>query len=187
MLTIGGNDIGFGDVVSQCFALGLRDPLGCRDAITKARTIIGDPTEDGLAFKTKEVFDAIEDQLTALGRRNVQIVLVGYPNLLLPDSADTYDLHGCIDTEPGEPCFKYGTYPAGKEILETAREMTQVQKRAAWKWSLAHPSISRPAASVRYVSSIPERFRWHEPDAHASAKNPQRWINEFFETSYIEA
>ena len=56
MLTIGGNDIGFGQVAEKCLAEFRRTPEGCKQAIENAREIIRDPGAEGLKARTKEVF-----------------------------------------------------------------------------------------------------------------------------------
>lgn len=52
LFSIGGNDIGFSDIVSQCFALGLRDVDGCRDKVETAATL----SNDALPARLDNVF-----------------------------------------------------------------------------------------------------------------------------------
>ena len=180
MLTIGGNDIGFGDVVIECFVIGLRHPLDCKEKVEKARSIIRDPGARGLKARTKAVFDAIALKLDSMHRYDVDIILVSYPNLLLPNSATEYVLHECRN--PFLPCVQPVEYEAGAEILETARELAKVQREAVAEWNHSRPPRPSVVPRSRYIGSIQIRFRQHEPDPSVLSKNNKRWINEFGET-----
>ena len=85
------------------------------------------------------------------GRQNVQIVLVGYPNLLTPATRQYYVLREC---RWGEwfSCEEFVDYNAGEEILRTARVMADVQKKAVDNWNKSHPQIT---PKTRYIDSIP--------------------------------
>ena len=71
-LTTGGNDVGFSDVVKQCFAPVLRDADGCRAALDKAKSSLAKAAADAQQ-KLEEL---------AILMPEAKIVLVGYPNLL---------------------------------------------------------------------------------------------------------
>lgn len=156
MLTAGGNDVNFGDVVKQCFAVGLRDAAGCRDAIEIARDMIADPSKDGMGARTRQLFTIIETRLRELGRQDIDIVLVGYPNLVLPDSDVNYTIHGCLEWD-GLNCKNYTEYPAGAEVLRVAREMADMQAKAVADWNRNRPltgqSRRTPATSTTYQRS----------------------------------
>ena len=123
MFTIGGNDGGFGAAVGECFALGARDSVGCRDAVLSFRDYIWDAGSNGLRERTMAVFKAIDEKLQGPGRDTKQMVLLGYPGLLLPNS-DKYILRGCAvyHDDPREGCKVPLDYPAGSEILKAASE-----------------------------------------------------------------
>ncbi|MDO5066815.1 MAG: GDSL-type esterase/lipase family protein [Propionibacteriaceae bacterium] len=121
MMTIGGNDIGFEKVIEKCFALLYRHPLGCKDVVEQARGIIRDPGPNGVVARTIKVLDAIEAKVKSMGRTDVQIILVGYPNLLLPDSDEKYILHECLEAG-WFSCLRYAD-------LRQARPSLKLPKR----------------------------------------------------------
>lgn len=183
MLTVGGNDIGFGAVVEKCFARGLRHPVSCKEAVEKARAIVSDPGPNGLKARTKRLFTTISAKLRSMGRYDVDIVLAGYPNLLLPDS-DWYKLFGCSRFDDSAPaCGEWIFYDAGTEILKAGRELAAIQKEAVVEWNRSLPPYPSTTPRPRYIGSIPEHFRGHEPNPSVLLKNSVRWVNEFFETA----
>lgn len=186
MLTIGGNDINFEKVVEKCFALHYRHPLECKEVVEGARSAIRDPGPEGIAARTIKVLDAINAKVVSMGRKGVQIILVSYPNLLLPDSDEKYILHECLKWE-GLSCLEYGEYAAGTAILEAGKEMANAQHEAVSKWNWLVNSVPGNSAKARYIDSIPERFLWHEPNPSVLVKNSKRWINEFFETMGVKS
>lgn len=127
MLTIGGNDIGFEKVLEKCFALHYRHPLECKNAVEVARSIIRDPGPEGIVARTIKVLDAINAKVASMGRKDVGIILVGHPNLLLPDSDEKYILHECLQWE-GASCRGFSQYEAGAATLEAGKEMTEAQQ-----------------------------------------------------------
>lgn len=165
MLTAGGNNANFGDVVKQCFAVGMRDPAGCR---TQAEYAVS--TFPEIITGTKGIFQGLEQRLPA----SSQIVLVGYP-LLSTDT--TYILEQClkIDTHT-DHCIQYDRYDAAKAVREAGKELNRRQAALVREWNTSH------ALKVTFVDTIQSSFATHEPAPHATEKNPTRWVNEFFET-----
>ena len=165
MLTAGGNNANFGDVVKQCFAVGMRDPAGCR---TQAEYAVS--TFPEIITGTIGIFQGLEQRLPA----SSQIVLVGYP-LLSTDT--TYILEQClkIDTHTGH-CIQYDRYDAAKAVREAGKELNRRQAALVREWNASH------ALKVTFVDTIQASFATHEPAPHATEKNPTRWVNEFFET-----
>lgn len=183
MLTIGGNDAEFGQVVRNCFALHYRHPIDCKNAVENARKFVRDSGPGGLEARTKAVLDEISFDLREnKDRYNVQIVLVGYPNLLISIARQYYVLREC---KWGEwfSCEDFIEYNAGEEILRAAREMAEAQKRAVTRWNQSIPPYPQITPKARYIDSIPRRFRNHEPHPSVALRNEYRWINEFFETA----
>lgn len=128
MFTIGGNDGGFGDVIGKCFAIGSREAKGCKASVDRFRAFVKDPGPEGLRERTGKVFSAIARQLEGPGRDRKQMVLLGYPNLVLPN-AGSYILNTCYAlTEDG--CSSSFEYPAGAEILAGAKELALAQQAA---------------------------------------------------------
>ncbi len=175
MFTIGGNDGGFEKVVENCFFLGLRSPALCRAAVTDFQSFVNDLGPDGLRTKIRACLEAVSTRLKSLGRPNAEIVLMGYPNLVLPDS------HKYILSGPFNGGVR-SSYRAGEAILAAAAAMNATEKEAVDSWNQEYirpPLIKIP---VTYIDSIQNRFAWHEPDPSFFTKNNKRWINEFFET-----
>ena len=165
MLTIGGNDASFGDVVKKCFATGLRSSTECRKSVNNAKSQF-----DGIINKTNEIFSELSANLSSTS----QIVLVGYPYLSLDSD---YTLKTCVkfDTHT-DTCVKYDTYPASKEVLKAGEEFNKKQRTMVDKWNSSHD------LKITFVDTIQSSFSTHEPNPFATGKNPIRWINEFFET-----
>ena len=181
ILTIGGNDVGFERVVEKCLAPYFRHPLECRDVVEHARRIIRDPGENGMTARIFKVLDAVDDKVRSLGRRDVQVVLVGYPNLVLPDSGEKYIIHECVEAG-WFSCVESVEYEAGAAILQAGKEMAEVQRQAVSRWNSLMNPIPLTRVKPRYIGAIPERFRGHETQPSVLYKHPYRWINEFFET-----
>lgn len=171
MLSIGGNDGGFGAVVEKCFAVGMRDAVECRQCVESFRSFVRSEGSDGLTYKTTQVFKAIGSALPGV---RAEIVLMGYPHLVTP-GGEGYVLHGC-EKVVFYSCASTLNYPAGAEIRKLADELAVKQQSIvrAWNATLSH--------RAHFVSSVREDFRDHEPDPSALTKNPNRWINEFFES-----
>jgi len=90
-LTIGGNDIGFGGIISECAARSPRKPLGsaCEDFFTA-------DGEDELAARIDETAPRIAAALAEIENRSpdAEVFLVGFP-AILPD-----DGPGCFPVVP---------------------------------------------------------------------------------------
>src|SRR5687768_4306728 len=93
-ISIGGNDIGFGEIVSEC---GRRSPLqptgsACKDHYTAEGT-------DELAQRIEEAASLVAAALAAIEERSpsARVLLVGYP-AILPDEGP-----GCFPVVPFSP------------------------------------------------------------------------------------
>ncbi len=91
-LTIGGNDVGFTEIVTQCIAL--RDEGGCRRQIESAQSLV--PT---MKSRTKDALRQVHER--SGGR--AKVYLLSYPYLLkresyrLPDLAPRYDAGAALN------------------------------------------------------------------------------------------
>jgi lysophospholipase L1-like esterase len=78
-LTMGGNDIGFASIISECATRSPRAPLGsaCKDFFTAGGT-------DQLAARIDAAGPKIADALAAIGERSpdARVLVVGYPAIL---------------------------------------------------------------------------------------------------------
>lgn len=159
VLTIGGNDLGFADIVKQCFAMGFRDPGTCRTNVESARSAIA------------EFQSSLEDTLTDLHARmrpDAKIVLLSYPYL---STADSYVLRSLKDRLPW---VSGDSYDVSKAVRDLGAEGDTAQRAAV---DAANDSASTPF--VTYVDGVKEVFAGHEPDPSPHNRNPDRWIHEF--------
>ena len=156
LFSIGGNDIGFADIVAQCFALGLRDVDGCREKVDNARTL----TNDALPSRLDNVFQAIRGRI----RPDARVGYLSYPQL---EKSDDYSLK------------KFGVfseYKAGREIRQLGLLGEQRQREAVGR---ANAAIG---ARVTFVDTIKDHFDGppsHEPDGSPYFENEDRWVAEF--------
>lgn len=85
-LTVGGNDIGFSNIVAMCLVL--RNAAGCQGTIAQANAKV-----PAMVEATQQALRAVRER----SRGNAEIYLVGYPNLIntdsysIPEVAPTYD------------------------------------------------------------------------------------------------
>ncbi|WP_026459759.1 GDSL-type esterase/lipase family protein [Schaalia suimastitidis] len=160
MLTVGGNDIKFEEIVKNCFtAWPIGSASGCRNAVTYAKTQFPNTVQD-----TRALLGMIENKI----RPGAHIVLVGYPLL-------------SIDTNYVLTQWFGPDYAAAKEIRAFGQMATQTQQNLVNEWN-ADPSHT---AGLTYVP-VEVLFAGHEPDPNTNARNPMRWLNEFFETEGVQ-
>lgn len=155
-LQVGFNDTNFRGIVTHCFVPGLGLFNQCKSAISAAH--------DGLSTVTQDlnnIFDALEQKL----KPNAKVVLVSYP-LLSSNKRHTPAL--------------WGGYDAAEGVRDFGRKLTQTQAEAVKTWKENHRNSGRP--EVTFVEDIHTIFEGHEPDPSPWERNPQRWINELFET-----
>lgn len=157
MLTIGGNDIKFEDIVTGCFAGYLSSINKCAKAMTFAKETFP---------KTRENIVEVLRQVQAKVAQDAQIILVGYP--LLSMDKDWHVQPGWFS--PGKP------YPAAREVREFGQFATKEQEKLVAEWN------ANPANTVK-ITFIPTEmhFAGHEPDPDNGQRNPLRWLNEFIE------
>ncbi|RRD04546.1 hypothetical protein EII34_09565 [Arachnia propionica] len=167
MLTVGGNDAGFADILSQCFVVGLRDATGCRDAVERARSLIRDGV---LKERVTAMLRALDERLPG---DHAQIVLVGYPHLSLDRPG--YVLSECVKRHWGR-CKERFSYPAATEVRAVAKEAAELQATIVASWN------EHSGQRVRFVDSVLTMFAGHEPDPSSGSRNAHRWLNEFLET-----
>lgn len=90
-LTIGGNDIGFGDIIQKCVTVSSTDLAGaaCRDFYTKGGSDELSGRIDGTASKIADALDEIRERSP-----QARVAVVGYP-AILPDTGP-----GCYPVIP---------------------------------------------------------------------------------------
>lgn len=159
MLTIGGNDIKFENIVKYCFASATSGPSDCKTAVENAWTTFP-AARMGIIDVLTQIQNKLED--------DAQITLVGYPLL-------------SIETDwVLKPWFWGQNYPAAHKVREFGQFATQEQQKLVDEWNV------NPQNRVK-VTFVPTEmhFSGHEPDPDGWARNPFRWINEFLEDEGI--
>lgn len=163
LMTGGGNDVEFSNIVKQCFAPVLRDPGGCREKVTQANDDI----------------DLIQDRLTAAllsarerARPDTKIVVVGYPFLANNDDFElVYKRLGIWESD---------RYAAAREVRELGRQGDIAQAAA-----VAAANAEAGTDFAQFVN-IKELFTGHEPKPELGTGNPDRWISEIENRILIE-
>ncbi|GIJ47955.1 lipase [Virgisporangium aliadipatigenens] len=143
---IGGNDIGFTDIISTCTEESVDDPFGspCRDRYTAGGTDQLRARIDATAPKVADVLRAV--RAAAPGAR---VIVVGYP-AILPDSG-----YGCWPTVP----IAFGDVPYLRGVTKALNAMlaaTAAANGAGYVDTYA-PSIGHDAcrgAGTRWVEGL---------------------------------
>ncbi|MGV9189606.1 GDSL-type esterase/lipase family protein [Arcanobacterium canis] len=156
MLTVGGNDVDFTSIVTNCYAIGIRSISTCQKSIESA-----DKQIPHVIAQTEKILHALQERI----KHGAEIVLVGYP--LLSKESD-YVIQPWLWGTP---------YPAAFHTRELGKKATIAQRDLVEKWN----ANSHNKLHASYVA-VENHFDGHEPDPEVSAQNPYRWINEFFET-----
>jgi lysophospholipase L1-like esterase len=164
MLTIGGNDVHFSDIVKQCFAKGFRDAGTCKRLVEEA-----DAGLSTVESQTEKIFTKLEGKLDS----DAQVVLVGYPLLSI---VSDYTLINCTKRSWWGGCEEELSYRAADEVRRVGLKAVETQRALVNRWNAGH------ALKVMYIDQTPEHFATHEPDPSTDGRNPVRWINEFLET-----
>ena len=169
MLTIGGNDVRFGDIVKRCFSLGFRSASGCREVVENADSRMeSEAVEGGTAVpsvrtQTRTILEKLDAKLPD----GAQVVLVGYPYLSMDKEYSLADASG--------------SYDAGTGVRSLSDKAKETQSALVDEWNTVHSSTLK----VTYIDSTPTAFSGHEPDPSAARRNDYRWINEFLETEGV--
>ncbi len=163
LLTIGGNELGFTDIIMNCFGPRIPGALEgangprCREGITATR--------EGLPA----MLDRLKSQIARLitermtGNPGSRVLLVAYPLLsldrpyLLPDGAAQFD--------------------AAREVRSLGWAAIREQRRIIGELENRFPG------RVRFMEKVADAFDGHEPDPRVFTRNKHRWINEFLESS----
>ena len=157
LLTMGGNDLAFGDIVPQCYLGGIvgrlhdgRDENTCRNLIESGKIIAQNGT------LTNQIRTALQN-LRARMRPDAHIALNAYPQ---------------VDSDP--PPYALGSYQVNKEIRLLGTMGDAAQQRAV---DLENADTTK--AQTTFVPDIKPCFAGHEPWGSWELQNPERWIWEF--------
>lgn len=164
MLTIGGNDVNFQNIVRYCFVVGSRASSDCRDYVNAANRAI--PT---VKSQTQKIIKALSDKLGP----QAEIILVGYPHL----STDT-DYSLCDYTFL---CWGSYSYDAAKGVRDLGNAANAMQASLVSDWNK-----QSGVAKVYHAGNVSAAFKGHEPEPHAGWNNLNTWVNEFWQTEGIQ-
>lgn len=152
-LTIGGNDIGFGEILARCGQEGAKDPAGtpCRQYYTRSG-------RDVLADRVAAVAPKITQTLDGITKRapHAKILVVGYLRILPPHT-------GCWPSVPfaaGDTAYFDTVERALNTTIATATQAAGAHFVDPYYFSLNHDACQPP-----------ER-RWVEPLQPASPATP---------------
>ncbi len=147
-LTMGGNDLGFSTIVTNCLIV--RDPSSCRDTLESARA------------KAPSMMDRAKDALRAVEARSggrAEIYLLSYPYLVNTESS------GIPEAAP--------TYDAGAALNELQRYGDELQARGIAELN-AEPGADR----YHFVGTVKQTWGGHVHglDPHVVADNSNAWL-----------
>ena len=162
LMTMGGNDLGFSHLMTNCF--GPKIPfvmdgahaVKCRDDIAAAK--------NNLPNTLNKLKDNIAQLITTrmTGSATSKVMLLSYP-LLSTERAYVLNNDGI-------------QFDASRGIRELGQLAVTEQKRVIGELETTFPG------RVKFVEDAPVAFAGHEPDPRVFTKNDSRWINEFLET-----
>ncbi|MBO9532250.1 MAG: hypothetical protein J7513_04655, partial [Solirubrobacteraceae bacterium] len=167
LLTMGGNDLQFSEIVKQCYVAGIRDPGECRKMVEGL-----DPTDPSGIKHIPAVEADLRTMLIELRRKmrpDARIVLLGYPYLERDEDVEI------------KLRFR-DSYNLGERIRYFQRLGDEAQERAVAAANASDDPgagvvfIGRSPASGPTARTIKERFKGHEPTG--VGKNDDRWIVE---------
>jgi lysophospholipase L1-like esterase len=147
-LTVGGNDLGFSTIVTNCLVL--REPSSCEGTLESAKE------------KAPEMMERAEDALRAVVARSgghAEVYLLSYPFLINTES------YGIPEAAP--------TYDAGAALNDLQRLGDAIQARGIAQLN-AEPGADR----YHYVGSVKQAWggRIHGLDPHVVADYSNAWL-----------
>lgn len=164
LLTGGGNDVNFAEIVKQCFAPFYRDPGDCRSNVDAAKAEL-----DQVRIRLTSTLDAIAGRV----RADTKVAVVGYPYLANNDDFElVYKRFGLWESD---------RYAAAREVRALGRDGDAKQLAAV---NAANAAAGRDF--VTYVDDVKDRFAGHEPKPELGTGNPDRWMNEIESRIVIE-
>ncbi|KAH8903035.1 SGNH hydrolase [Coniochaeta sp. PMI_546] len=182
-LTMGGNDLGFADLVYYCVITpNTAQPFGsvnrkwCVDAENKARDHMNDMSDNGLRARLKDGYLRI---LRKSGRRDLNMYVAGYPVFFNEETTDCdqssfHYLFGGYKPPSDWPFNRivYLTRDLRKELDDLVRQLNSVIQDA-----ISDANTAQGGNQVHFVDVVPAfsdgLHRWceegvHEPDSSRS-------------------
>ena len=162
VLTIGGNDAGFGDIVQNCLIMGLRSVQSCGFSLLKAQSLL---SSGALAAKIANVIGQIQQQMSP----TAQIVIADYPYLIQNKG---YAFTDCIVLV----CTT--NFRAGAALYQLEDTAKQALANVAAQQSVRVGTTDCGYDSVVFASGVKDAFSGHETVAPLTTDdNADRWIN----------
>lgn len=156
LMTIGGNDVGFIEIVLRCFIPVAADPAACRQKVTAATK-----NAPGVAAKVKARTEAIRAKL----RPGAKVGVLSYPYLANPQKYVLRSLTASY--EAGTPVRALGDV-GDQQIISTS---AAINAEAGYDLATYIPTK--------------DLFATHEPNQDPFKENPLRWVNEITSPSPV--
>jgi lysophospholipase L1-like esterase len=156
VMTIGGNDLGFGAIVTNCFTA-FASPAGCRNTVNNANEDM-----ERLRDNLIDLFGKIKTEKLRPGAR---IAYVVYPQLILDTGYRLIQNNNGVIVD---------SYDAGTEVRALGVTGEQYQRAAV--------DAANAAAGEDYIvfyDGTKALFAGHETDPSIFSRNPERWLHEF--------
>lgn len=157
LMTLGGNDSKFSDIVMKCFAPVISDSKGCARQINDSKAYAVDSKNGSYQSNMKKIFTELQNKL----RSDAKVVLLNYPYLA---KNDDYFLSNLLGGD---------RYPASKNVRELGRLGDEIQDSII-------PVHSADKADIYFFNEIKSTFAGHEPDmSDVFFNNKEKWLNTF--------
>ena len=164
LLTVGGNDVHFPDIVRNCLILG-NEAACAQDLATADAYVANEFTADLVAM-----FDEIHNRTDG----NARVVYLAYPHL---EVNDQLMLTGLGARGGSSDIAGMVTLPLGQRLGELGDAGLAAQREA-----VAQLNARYGDGWITLLDGVPDLFAGHEPDARPATANPKRWMYEAFET-----
>lgn len=157
LMSIGGNDAGFSEIATNCFAPLISSVNDCKKAQEDADGFIRNDQHGSYKKNMQEIFTKMRAKL----RGDAKIALVNYPYLAKDDNFVLNEVFGG------------GSYEASKNVRLLGELGDQVQASVI-------PAPSATQANAYFFDGVKSHFVGHEPDmGDFWNHNPDKWMNTF--------
>ncbi len=155
MLTIGGNDLGFSEIIGTCVLPTTAGQYG--NLVKWACPIKLEDAFKHLEKMKSKVYNVLEKIRQSGLRDDAKIILVGYPFMSLDNGHLLGDL--AISTH----------------VRQIGRALNEWQSDAVREFNQKYPG------QAYFVGDVQDHFALHEPNLNVWLANPKRWIHNAFE------
>lgn len=153
LMTFGGNDLGFGSIIQECFVMGLRDVESCQEEIDNANAkLLG--LEKQLSVALGTIGSLINDK--------AKVVVVSYPHIILDRKFVLKEDDGSLSID----------------LQATLRKLAE-DADVAINNAISEANRILGRNFVIFFDRTKNLFAGHEPDPSVETRNEDRWIWEF--------